>query len=241
LKKFAAVDIDDTLIDTDRRKWAAWCMVLNRAIDFGVVRSSSSKKILTDLGRGSNELWKEFWRILLCWDSRGIELLRLDEPIQFAPEVMQEWAETFGLVYLTGRTSNMHELTLRELAQFGFPVADVDLVMSPNVEENLASPEQTRRTLLTSIIRAKAVVLVVDDNPLYFSLYRELGIPHRVGLLRMARHLRESYRDATRLIASWRELLHQDPLRPAQSPRAEAQSPVKEYKQHVSDSRRRCN
>jgi len=107
------VDIDDTLIDTDRRRWAAWCMVLNREIDLGVVRSSSSKKILTDLGCGSNELWKEFWKILLCWDRRGIELLRLDEPIQFAPEVLEEWAETLGVIYLTGRTRNMYEVTLR--------------------------------------------------------------------------------------------------------------------------------
>jgi hypothetical protein len=241
LKEFAAVDIDDTLIDTDRRRWAAWCMVLNREIDFGAVRTSSSKKILTDLGCGSDELWKEYWKILLCLDRRGIGLLRLDEPIQFAPEVMQELAETLGVIYLTGRTSNMHELTLRELAQFGFPVANVDLVMSPKLEDYLASPEQTRSALLTSTLRARKAVLVVDDNPLYFSLYRELGIPHRVGLLRMPRHPRESYRDATRVIASWKELLHQDPLRPAQSPRAEAPSPVKEYKQHVSDSRRRCN
>jgi len=218
LKEIAVVDIDDTLIDTDRRRWMAWRMVLNREIDLGVVRTSSSKKILTDLGCGSNELWKEFWKILLCYDARRIELLRLDEPIQFAPEVMQEWAENFRLVYLTGRTSNMHDLTLREPAQFGFPVADVDLVMSPNVEDYLASPEQTRRALLTSIQGAKAVVLLVDDNPLYFSLYRELGIPHRVGLLRMPRHPRESYRDATRVITGWKELPHQDPLRPAQSP-----------------------
>jgi len=79
------VDIDDTLIDTDRRRWAAWCMVLNREIDFGAVRTSSSKKILTDLGCGSDELWKEYWKILPCLDRRGIGLLRLYEPIQFAP------------------------------------------------------------------------------------------------------------------------------------------------------------
>jgi len=213
--EFAVVDIDDTLIDTDRRKWAAWCMVLNREIDFAVVKTSSSKEILTGLGCGSDALWKEFWKILLCWDSRGIELLRLDEPIQFAPEVMQEWAETLGVVYLTGRTSNMHELTLRELAQFGFPVAKVALVMSPNLEDYLASPEQTRTTLLTSILRARKVVVVVDDNPLYLCLYREFGIPYRIGFLRTQRFPRESYCDATTVIASWEELLHQDPLRPA--------------------------
>lgn len=211
------MDIDDTLIDTDRRRWAAWCMVLNREIDFGAVRTSSSKKILTDLGCGSDELWKEYWKILLCLDRRGIGLLRLDEPIQFAPEVMQELAETLGVVYLTGRTSSMHELTLRELAQFGFPVEDIDLVMSPNFEDYLASPAEMRKALLRSMVRAKDVVLVVDDNPLHFSLYRELGIPCRVGFLRMQRFPRERYRDATTVIAGWEELLHQNPLRAAQT------------------------
>jgi hypothetical protein len=116
--EFAVVDIDDTLIDTDRRKWAAWCMVLNREIDFAVVKTSSSKEILTGLGCGSDALWKESWKILLCLDRRGIGLLRLDEPIQFAPEVMQELAETLGVVYSTGRTSNMHELTLVQVIPY---------------------------------------------------------------------------------------------------------------------------
>jgi len=217
LKEFVVVDIDDTLIDTDRRRWAAWCMVLNHEIDFEVVRTSSSKKILTDLWCGSEEQWKEFWKILLCWDDRGIGLFRLDEPIQFAPEVMQELAETLGVVYLTGRTSNMHGLTLRELAQFGFPVANVDLVMSPNFEDYLASPKQTRSTLLTSTLRGRKAVLVVDDNPLYFSLYREFGIPHRIGFLRMQRFPRESYDHATSVMTSWKQLLHQDPLAPVQT------------------------
>ena len=229
------MDIDDTLIDTDRRRWAAWCMVLNREIDFGAVRTSSSKKILTDLGCGSDELWKEYWKILLCLDRRGIGLLRLDEPIQFAPEVMQELAETLGVVYLTGRTSNMHELTLRELAKFGFPVANVDLVMSPNLEDYLASPEQTRSALLTSTLRARKAVLVVDDNPLYFSLYREFGIPHRIGFLRMQRFPRESYRDATSVIASWKELLHQDPLAPAQTSRTSENRRIALYLGYRSD------
>jgi len=47
-----------------------------------VVRTLSSKKILTDLGCDSDEMWKEFWKILLCRDNRGIGLLALDEPIR---------------------------------------------------------------------------------------------------------------------------------------------------------------
>jgi len=206
------VDIDDTLINTNRRRWAAWRLVLNREIEFQVVRSSSSEKILKDFASGNKEQWKEFWKILLCWDKRGIEILHLDEAIPFAAEVMQRWAKKFKLVYLTGRTSNMYELTLKELAKFGFPAVDVDLVMSLDLENYLASPEGTRRSLVISIVDKLSVIVAVDDNPLYMTLYRQFGIPQRIGVLRSERFSSNSYRDATRIIESWKELLTDDPL-----------------------------
>jgi len=205
------VDIDDTLINTDRRRWAVWRLVLNREIEFQVARSLSSEKILRDFASGNKEQWKDFWKILLCCDERGIDILQLDEPIPFAAEVMQRWAKSFKTVYLTGRTSNMYELTLQELAKFGFPAVDVDLVMSPDLEDYLVSPEGTRRSLVTSIVDRFTVVMAVDDNPLYMTLYQEFGIPQRIGFLRSERFSRNSYRDATRIVDSWKELLTDDP------------------------------
>lgn len=206
------MDIDDTLINTDRRRWAAWRLVLNREIEFQAVRSSSSEKILKDFASGNKEQWKEFWEILLCWDERGIDILQLDEPIPLAAEVMQRWAKGFKIVYLTGRTSNMYELTLKELAKFGFPTVDVDLAMSPDLEDYLSSPEGTRRSLVTLIVDRSTMVMAVDDNPLYMTLYREFGIPQRIGFLRSERFSRNSYQDATRIVDSWKELLTDDPL-----------------------------
>jgi len=40
------VDIDDTIVSTDRRRHVAWCKVLGREIPFQDVESSGSEEIL---------------------------------------------------------------------------------------------------------------------------------------------------------------------------------------------------
>lgn len=201
------VDIDDTLIDTDRRRWAAWRIVLGREIEFQIVRRWSSRRILTDLAHGDERTWRWFWEILLCWDRRGIEILQLDEPIPFAKEVLEKWARNFRIVYLTGRTSNMYDITLKELGNFGFPIVNIDLVMSQDLESYLDSPEESRRSLVTKIMKKLNVIVAVDDNPLWMTLYKEFNISQRIGLLRSERYSHDAYHDATRIIRSWKELL----------------------------------
>lgn len=124
-----AVDVDDTLLNTDRRRWAVWCRVLGREVPFQMVESLSSPQVLERFARSDREVWKKFWRILLCWEESGIELLNLDEPIPFAVGILQRWSEKHKLIYFTGHSRNMRELTLSQLEGFGFPVHGADLFM----------------------------------------------------------------------------------------------------------------
>jgi beta-phosphoglucomutase-like phosphatase (HAD superfamily) len=211
LEDCVLVDVDDTLVDTDRRRWTAWRMVLDREIEFQIVGKWSSRRILKDLAHGDKRVWRQFWRILLCWDKRGVKIIQLDEPIPFAREVLEKWARSFRIVYLTGRTSNMCDITLKELGKFGFPILNTDLVMSPDLESYLNSPEKSRRDLVTKVMNKLNVIVAVDDNPFWMTLYKQLNISQRIGLLRSERYPRDAYRDATRIIDGWKEL-HDDKI-----------------------------
>ena len=208
------VDVDDTLLNTDRRRWVVWCRVLGREIPFQIVESLSSHQILERFAWADREVWERFWGILLCWEESGIELLDLDEPIPSAAEVLQRWSEEYKLIYLTGRSRNMHELTLSELDGFGFPVRGVDLVML-NVKDwkhylaSEISPIRLRARLFSSVLKRHRVIRVVDDYPSFFTVYRRYGVPDRIGLLRPKRFSPQNYfaQGATRVVEGWQQLL----------------------------------
>ena len=67
--------------------------------------------------------------LTLCIEEGGADLLDLDSPIPNALEVLKNWWESSKLVYLTGRTENMRQLTLDELEKLGFPTHGTDLEM----------------------------------------------------------------------------------------------------------------
>jgi len=139
----------------------------------------------------------------------------LDEAVPFAADVLQEWSKQCGLVYLTGRTENTRELTLRELVKFGFPTENVQLLMF-NVEDYARMLEDfsgstlidAKARLLSSLSKKHEVVRVVDDYPCYFPVYKRFGIPERIGLLRSKRYLPRDYidRGATRVVESWEQM-----------------------------------
>lgn len=207
------VDIDDTLVNTDRRKWAVWRHILGREIPLQIVERASSRQVLERFTSADSELWKRFWRVLLCWEEAGIRFLELDEPIPFAAEVLNSWSRECKLVYLTGRTKNMHHLTLDELRRFGFPVDEADLVMT-NREDlesylaSLTSVDKIRARFFSSLSKQYKVIRVVDDYPNYFTIYRQFRAPDRIGLLRPKRFSTQDYftQGATRVIESWKQL-----------------------------------
>jgi hypothetical protein len=78
------VDIDDTIVKTDRRRHSAWCRVLGREIPFQDVESLSSEEILKKYSDSNRKIWEGFWMLILCVDKSGVKLLELDESIPHA-------------------------------------------------------------------------------------------------------------------------------------------------------------
>jgi len=215
------LDIDDTLINTERRMHAIWQILLDRKIPLGIVRTHSMEQIFSKFAtseqeKRADELQKRFWDIVLCVDKIGIELLKLDKPIAFAAKILQEWSKQCTLTYLTGRTENTRDLTLRELQQFGFPTENTQLIMFKLQDYDYVRKEKPvgstlangKAKLFSSIAKKHNIVRVIDDYPRYFPIYKQFNVPDRIGLLRSKLFTPQQYinNGATRVIKSWLEL-----------------------------------
>ena len=222
------VDVDDTLISTERRMHGVWRELLGREVPMEAVETLGlvqmfGKFASSDQKTPANELRKRFWDILLCLENVGIELTELDEPIPFAAEVLQTWNKHCQLVYLTGRTENTRDLTLNQLRKFSFPTDNIQLVMF-NLEDyehvrglnpSGSTLVEAKSRLFSSISKQYDVVRVVDDYPGYFTVYRQFGVPERIGFLRPKRYSPQQYidRGATRVVESWKQLKNDVPKR----------------------------
>ena len=215
------VDIDDTLISTDRRMQGVWREVLGREIPLQAVETLATGQLFEKFASSNQkarvgELQKRFWDILLCLEDVGMELVDLEEPIPFAAGVLQEWSEYCALVYLTGRPENTRELTLATLKRFGYPTQNIQLTMFTLNDyarargDNPAAPTlvEAKSRLFSSIAKQREVGRVVDDYPGYFPIYKQFEVPDRIGFLRSKRYTLQQYieRGATRVVESWKQL-----------------------------------
>jgi len=210
------VDIDDTLIDTERRRYTAWCRVLGRKIPRSEVESQGSREILRKYASSNREVWKKFWMLTLCREEGGVDLLELDKPIPYSLETIQKWSKNYKLIYLTGRTENMRQLTLDELGNFGFPTSGTDLEMFTltnwmNFFSSQSSVVETRSMIFSRILSRQPVVRVVDDYPGFFVAYRKYPVSEKIGLLRKKRFSPQEYlaNGATMVVENWKQLLGQ--------------------------------
>jgi hypothetical protein len=208
------VDIDDTIVGTDRRRQAAWCRVLGRDVSLQEVESQSSLEILRKYAFSDANTWKRFWMLTLCVEPDGADLLELDTPLPYAAAVLQKWSNNFKLVYFTGRTKNMRRLTLDELRRFEFPTDEAELEMFAlqNWMSYFAAKTtvvEIRSILFSKLSKRHNVVRVIDDYPGFFEAYRRHPVPDKVGLLRKKRFSPQEYLDkgATRVVESWKQLL----------------------------------
>jgi len=207
------VDIDDTIVGTDLRRHAAWCRILGREIPMEEVESQSSREILRKYAFSDRNIWKRYWMLTLCVEEGGADLLELDRPLPYASEVLQKWSKNYKLIYFTGRTKNMRELTLDELRRFGFPTSGTELEMFTINEwvkffSSQSSVLETRSTIFSKILRRHNVIRVIDDYPSFFLAYRKYPVPDKVGLHRKKRFSRREYLDngATRVVENWKQL-----------------------------------
>ncbi len=207
------VDIDDTIIDTEHRRHAAWCRVLGREIPRQEVESQGSWEILRKYAFSNRKVWEKFWMLTLCIEEGGADLIELDRPIPNASKVLQNWSKNYKLIYLTGRTENMRQLTLDELRNFDFPTHKADLEMFTlndwmNYFSSQSSAVETRSMLFSKILKRYNVIRVVDDYPDFFAAYRQHPVPDKVGLLRRKRYSPQDYlaNGATRVVENWKKL-----------------------------------
>ncbi len=219
------VDVDDTLIDTQRRIQAVWQQLLGLEIPLQEVQNLGTQQIFEkyaspDQKARVNELKKRFWDILLCQEEIGIKLIELDEPVPFAAAVLQKWSRQCALIYLTGRPETTRDLTVGKLKEFDFPTNNTQLVMY-NLEDYArargasSGPTlvQARSRLFSSLAKQHDVVRVVDDYPGYFTIYKEFEIPERIGLMRSKLFSQQDYlrRGATKVVESWKQLRDDQP------------------------------
>jgi hypothetical protein len=222
------VDVDDTLINTERRMQGVWRELLGREVPMEAIETLGlgqmfEKFASSDQKAHANELKKRFWDIILCLENVGIELAELDEPIPFAAEALQTWSQHCPLVYLTGRTENTRELTLDQLRKFGFPTDNIQVVMfnledyqrARGLDPSGSTLVDAKSRLFSSISKQHDVVRVVDDYPDYFTVYRQFDVPERIGFLRPKRYSPQDYidRGATRVVESWKQLKDDLPKR----------------------------
>jgi hypothetical protein len=218
------VDVDDTLIDKKRSTHGIWEMVLEREIPFEDVVELRAEEIFERHAAEKQkarmaELRRSFMDIQLCRDERGIPLLRLDEPVPHAAEVLREWSGNCRIVYLTGRIEALRGPTMEQLYRHGFPIEGTELVMFKPEDWVGSSPGRgilgARSRLFSHICDEHDVVRVVDDFPGYFNTYREHDVPELIGLLRSKNFRVQDFleRGATRVVESWEEL-RGDPPRP---------------------------
>jgi hypothetical protein len=220
------VDIDDTLISTDRRMQNVWRQVLGREVPLDAVRAMDSSELFLRFASSEQkaravELQGRFWNIVLCLEEGAAESVRLHEAFPFAAHVLQTWSKRCAIVYLTGRTENTRDITLHELRGFGFPADNAQLLMFGLEDyarmrgENPSGPTlvDAKARLLSSISKEHDVVRVVDDYPGYFPVYKQFGIPERIGLLRSKRYSPQQYIDkgATKVVGGWEQLQNDQP------------------------------
>jgi len=208
------VDIDDTIVGTDLRRHVAWCRILGKEIPLQEVESQSSRQILRKYAFSDRKIWKRYWMLTLCVEEGGADLLELDRPLPYASEVLQKWSKNYKLIYLTGRTKNMRQLTFDELRKFGFPTSGTELEMFTindwmNYFSLQSSLVETRSTSFSKILKRHNVIRVVDDYPGFFVAYRKYSVDEKIGLLRKKRFSRREYLDngATRVVENWKQLL----------------------------------
>jgi len=215
------IDIDDTLINTDQRIRSIMSQILNQAIPLHDAETLGLEQLFLKHATPEQKtqaqlIQKQFWDLVLCLNPEGTDSLNLHKPIPFAAETLQQWSRQCTITYLTGRTENTRNITMRELTEFGFPTHNTQLLML-NIEdyartrgENPTGPTliDARSRLMSSLAKKHNVARAVDDYPGYFLIYKQFNVPDRIGLLRPKRYTPQQYIDkgATRVVENWQRL-----------------------------------
>jgi hypothetical protein len=214
------VDVDDTLINTDRSTREVWQETLGCEVPLDAVETLRLEQVFTKFASPeqkarADELARRFWDLSLGLEEAEVDLFRLHEPIPFSAETLQTWNSHCKLVYLTGRPETLRDQTFSELSKFGFPTNNIQLVMYALEDfarvrgTNPSGPTlgEARSKLFSAVSKEHNIVRVVDDYPGYHPIYKQFNIPDRIGLLRPKYSSQEYFdKGATRVVESWKQL-----------------------------------
>jgi hypothetical protein len=213
------VDVNDTLVSTIKRTQGLWRHVLGCEVSEEEVEALTAQQIFerhaTEEQRPKmRELQRLFTETMLCRNEEGLRLIEVDEPVPHAAQALRDWQGP--VVYITGRLEHVRDATMSQLRRFGFPLEGAELHMFREEDWRGGGLGDARRRMLEGILEKHRVLRVVDDFPGYFPVYKELGIPERIGLCRSRAHRPEDYfsKGATRIVDSWRELAHREQKNP---------------------------
>lgn len=182
------MDVDDTLLSTDRRhirilkEFAGQRHVraryLNHAWTLLQLEPQMLRYSITDTARaagiGDPELLAElrdFWFARFFTN----DYLLADEPVSGAAAYCRELARAGAfLVYLTGRDETMKEGTLASFDKHGFPLPEpgrVELILKPRFD----TPDLEFKTQALGLVeKAGAVAGAFENEPAHINLFRGL-------------------------------------------------------------------
>ena len=208
------IDIDDTLVSTRKRTQGLWKHVLGCVVPLGEIETLTARQIFEKHSTEEQKplmraLQRRFTETMLCRNVEGVRLMELDEPIPYAADVLHRWREEAEIVYITGRLERIRMETISQLRRFGFPVEETELFMFKEEDWGKGGVGEARGALMDDVVGAHSVHRVVDDFPGYFTIYRDYGIPERIGLLQSKMHQPSDFleKGATRVVKSWAELV----------------------------------
>lgn len=169
-KQAIIVDIDNTILNNDRRKLEILNHRFHKQVTLDDVRKDFN---LANVLVGDKEK-EEFWRIFF-----SAEFLRFDEPVRFAAGVLSDLAKEYDIVYLTGRHDDkasgdsMRDATLDCLTKYGFPLKENAVYFKDKRDTPDASFKTSK---IQSLTNERNVAFAVGDHPDDIRLYASFKV-----------------------------------------------------------------
>jgi len=166
------VDIDNTILNNDRRKQAILRQKFNKTVELDEIEKDYCLSHVLADEKERQEFWRDFF---------SNDFLRFDEPVRNAANVLTDLAMNHEIVYLTGRHDDkatgdsMKQGTLASLRKFGFPIKGIEIRFKDKRDTPDASFKMTEIQSLVAK-RKIGICIGIGDTPEDIRLYRTCKI-----------------------------------------------------------------
>lgn len=172
------VDIDNTILNNDKRKQAILKERLERKIGLSEIRREYNlTRILAD-----KKVKEQFWHEFFSGD-----YLSYDMPVRSAATVLSHLARQYDIAYVTGRhddpehNDSMRQATINSLRKYGFPMnrRRIELYF----KDKRATPDSVfKENVIKSLVAGRREVWGIGDTPEDLKLYSIFGV-RPIGIL----------------------------------------------------------